>query len=61
MRDLHRYLGDYVNGWLAFSCLDNDMRKRLASFPPDWLTMSNQELETLLNHAVEVERKEVRR
>ena len=28
LSDLKRYLGDYVNGWLAFGCLDDDIRKR---------------------------------
>ena len=55
--DLHRYLGDYVNGWLAFACLDNDSRKRLPSFPPDWFEMSDPELEALLHRAVEVPRR----
>jgi hypothetical protein len=57
---LHRYLGDLVNGWLAFACLDDEARKRLPKFPPDWLEMSNQELEALLNQAAEVPRKEAR-
>ena len=54
LRDLHRYLGAYLNGWLAFGCLDNDQRKRLPKFPPDWLQMSDQELEALLLKAVDV-------
>jgi hypothetical protein len=54
LRDLHRYLGDYLNGWLAFGCLDNDIRKRLPGYPPDWLTMSNRELEALLDEAKDV-------
>jgi len=54
LRDLHRYLGAYVNGWLAFGCLDNEMRKRLPKYPPDWLQMSDQELEALLLTAVDV-------
>ncbi len=54
LRELHRYLGDYLNGWLAFGCLDNDIRKRLPKYPPDWLTMSDQELEALLGEARDV-------
>jgi hypothetical protein len=54
LSELHRYLGDYVNGWLAFGCLDNDLRKRLPKFPPDWLRMSDRELEALLYQAIEV-------
>jgi hypothetical protein len=54
LSELHRYLGDYVNGWLAFDCLDNDIRKRLPKFPSDWLQMSNREIEALIYQAVEV-------
>ncbi len=44
-----RYLGDYVNGWLAFGRLDGDDRKRLPNFPPDWFEMSDAELDALLD------------
>lgn len=54
LRDLHRYLGAYVNGWLAFGCLDNELRKRLPKFPPDWFQMSDRELEALLLSALDV-------
>jgi len=54
VRDLQRYLGDYVNGWLAFGSLDNDRRKRLPKFPPDWFEMSDRELEGLLATAIDV-------
>jgi len=54
LSELHRYLGDYLNGWLAFACLDNDIRKRLPKFPPDWVEMSDRELEALLYQAIEV-------
>ena len=57
---LTRYLGDYVNGWLAFGCLDNDTRKRLPTYPANWLQLSNRELEGLLDRATEVTRKEKR-
>ena len=60
LSDLTRYLGDYVNGWLAFGCLDNDIRKRLPSYPPNWLELTNRELESLLNRAIDVRRKETR-
>ena len=52
--DLQRYLGDYVNGWLAFGSLDTDVRKRLPAFPPDWFEMSDGELEALLHRAIHV-------
>jgi hypothetical protein len=54
LSELHRYLGDYLKGWLAFGCLDNEMRKRLPKFRPDWLQMSDRELEALLHQAVDV-------
>jgi hypothetical protein len=54
LSEIHRYLGDYINGWLAFSCLDNEARKRLPDFPPDWLQMSDREVEALLYQAVDV-------
>jgi hypothetical protein len=54
LRDLRRYLGDYLNGWLAFGCLDNERRKRLPKYPPDWLQLSDSELEELLDAAVDV-------
>jgi hypothetical protein len=57
---LHRYLGDLANGWLAFACLDNDLRKRLPKFPPDWLQMSDRELEALMYQAMEVPKREGR-
>ena len=60
LSDLRRYLGDYVNGWLAFGCLDNDIRKRLASYPANWLELSDRDLEGLLNRAADVRRKETR-
>lgn len=60
LSDLKRYLGDYVNGWLAFGCLDNDFRKRLPSYPANWLELTNRELESLLNQAIDVRRKETR-
>jgi hypothetical protein len=61
LTELRRYLGDLVNGWLAFSCLDNDIRKRLAQFPPDWLQMSDRELEALMLRALDAPTRESRR
>jgi hypothetical protein len=57
LSQLHRYLGDLVNGWLAFDCLDDDIRKRLPKFPPDWLQMSDREVEALMYRAVDVPKK----
>jgi hypothetical protein len=58
LSDLKRYLGDYVNGWLAFGCLDNELRKRLPTYPTDWFELSDRELEGLLDRAIDVHRKE---
>jgi hypothetical protein len=59
--DLKRYLGDYVDGWLAFGCLDNDdLRKRLPTYPANWLELPDQELDSLLNRAIDVRRKAAR-
>jgi hypothetical protein len=52
-----RYLGEYVNGWLAFETLEGDARKRLPRFPTGWLGMSDAELELLLPQATEVRRR----
>ena len=60
LSDLKRYLGDYVDGWLAFGCLDNDLRKRLPTYPANWLELPDRELEGLLNRAIDVRRKETR-
>jgi hypothetical protein len=49
-----RYLGQYVKGWLAFELLAGDLRKRLPSFPEDWLRMRDEELEDLRWRAVDV-------
>jgi hypothetical protein len=49
-----RYLGEYVNGWLAFETMEGDARKRLPRFPAAWLGMSDAELELLLPQAADV-------
>jgi hypothetical protein len=49
-----RYLGEYVNGWLAFECLQDEMRKRLPNHPPDWFGMVDSDLDRLLPRAVDV-------
>jgi hypothetical protein len=54
LAESQRYLGDYVNGWLAFGCLDADLRKRLPNFPPDWFEMTDAELDALLNRSIDV-------
>jgi hypothetical protein len=55
-----RYLGEYVQGWLAFELLQGDVRKRLPGFPADWLSMSDTDLARLLPQAVDVPRRKPR-
>jgi hypothetical protein len=55
-----RYLGEYVKGWLAFELLGGDQRKRLSSFPEDWLRISDEELDRLLRRAAEVPQRKAR-
>lgn len=46
-------LGEFEHGWLAFETLDEDARKRLPHYPPDWVSMSDARLQELLARAVE--------
>jgi hypothetical protein len=55
-----RYLGEYVKGWLAFELLGGDQRKRLSSFPEDWLRISDDELDRLLRRAADVPQRKAR-
>lgn len=48
-----RYLGELRSGWLAFETLDGESRRRLAPFPAEWITMSDGELERLLEQAAD--------
>ena len=54
-------LGEFEQGWLAFETLDEDMRKRLPHYPPEWKTMSDAKLQELLGLAVEARRVDPRR
>ena len=49
-----RYLGEYVNGWLAFECAQDEARKRLPNHPADWFGMVDTDLDKLLPRAVDV-------
>jgi hypothetical protein len=49
-----RYLGEYVKGWLAFECPQDDVRKRLPNHPADWIGMADADLDQLLPRAVDV-------
>ncbi len=49
-----RYLGEYVNGWLAFESPQTEIRKRLPNHPPEWFRMADADLGRFLPQAVEV-------
>ena len=46
-------LGEFEQGWLAFETLDEQLRKRLPHYPPEWRTMPDAKLQELLGLAVE--------
>lgn len=46
------YLGDYGDGWLCFE--SSGERRRLAMFPRDWESLSDEELCKLLDGAAVV-------
>jgi hypothetical protein len=46
------YLGDYGDGWLVFESITE--RRRLAQFPPNWDTLSDNGLLQLLKTATTV-------
>ena len=50
-------MGDYSSGWLAFESTDGSERRRLPHYPPNWLKLSNLDLEGLLDRAESVRRK----
>ena len=49
------YMKDWQDGWLCFECPDS--RRRLATFPPGWEDLPDDELETLLRRAQVVKRR----
>ncbi len=56
-----RYLGQYVQGWLAFECPQVEVRRRLPNHPADWFRMPDADLARLLAQAVEVLRRKGKR
>ncbi len=46
-----RNLGDLRDGWLAFESMSDSGKRRLAKFPSDWMTLSDADLEGLLESA----------
>ena len=51
------YMRDWQDGWLCFECPDS--RRRLATFPPGWEDLPDEELEALLGRAQVVRRRGV--
>ena len=49
------YMRDWQDGWLCFE--HSGARKRLAQFPPDWETMSDDKLQGLLDQAQAVKQR----
>ena len=48
-----RNLGDLRDGWLAFESMTDSGKRRLPKYPNDWLTMTDMELEGLLEAAAD--------
>lgn len=46
-----RYLGELRDGWLAFESLSGKARRRLVGYPPNWVAMTDRQLEELLHTA----------
>lgn len=49
------YMRDWQDGWLCFECPDS--RRRLATFPPGWEDLPDDELEALMARAQVVKRR----
>ena len=49
------YMKDWQDGWLCFECPDS--RRRLATFPPGWEELPDDQLESLLTRAAVVKRR----
>ena len=45
-------LGEFQEGWLAFETLDETSRRRLPHYPTDWLGLSDERLQELLEKAI---------
>lgn len=48
-----RNLGELQGGWLAFESMSDSGKRRLAKYPDDWMTLSEGELELLLERAAD--------
>lgn len=59
-RKVDLYPPDYLQGWLAFEALQDERRKRLPKFAPEWNSVTDSDLETLLEQAVEVPKRKPR-
>ena len=47
------FLGDFQDGWVCFERVDIAARRRLPYRPPDWASMTDQELRRLLAEAID--------
>jgi hypothetical protein len=59
-RKIDLYPPDYVQGWLAFEALQDERRKRLPKFAPEWTGVPDSDLEQLLEQAVDVPKRKPR-
>jgi hypothetical protein len=59
-RKIELYPVDYVQGWLAFELLHGEGRKRLPKFAPEWSSVPDEQLERLLEQAVDVPKRKPR-
>ncbi|HKN57605.1 MAG TPA: hypothetical protein VJV97_02065 [Gemmatimonadaceae bacterium] len=48
-----QFLGDFQNGWICFEGLDTSARRRLPSPQASWANISDQELQRLLEQAID--------
>jgi hypothetical protein len=51
------YAGEFESGWLCFEDADGSERRRLPSYPSDWSSLTNADLESLNAQAKPVTRK----
>ena len=52
-RDAKRYLGEFHGGWLCFEALDGSARRRLPRYPAGWVSLEEQQLDHLLQNAID--------
>ena len=55
------FLGDFQQGWICFEGLDSPARRRLPSRQPGWANLTDEELQRLLNQAIDAPGRETQR